>query len=209
MVEMLPPIVHVPSDASDKRKQAIGGERRGLRFAERDARFADHHVAVAVDLADRAQALGRDDDLLAAQIRRLAADEAGVAALRDHGHSRLIAEGRDIRDFLGRARPHQRERLSVIELARFDERAREQRRVSQHMPRAHNILQGGDQGFSFRHVHLEDSPRARAFGFGRRKDGGDFDMGGKAKLVKRDHGANLKAAVDKNARTHRGRKSPR
>ena len=182
-----------------QRKQPIGGERRRLGFAERDAQFANHHVAVDVDLADGAQALGRNDDLLAAQVGRLAADEAGVAALRHHGDARLIAEGRDIRDFLGRTRPHQRERFPMIKLARLDERAREQRGVGQHMPRAHDILQGGDDGFSVRCVHLEQSPRTR-FRSRSTKNGGDFDMGRKAKLVKRGHGLNSKAAVDENAR---------
>ncbi len=131
---MFPPTVHVPSDASDKRKQTIGGERGGLRFAERDAQFANHHVAVDVDLADRTQALGRNDDLLAAEVGRLPADKAGVAALRNHGRSRLVAEGRDVRDFLGRAWPHQSKRLSPVELPWLDQRAREQSGVRQHMP---------------------------------------------------------------------------
>ena len=87
----------------------------------------------------------------------------------------------------------------MIELARLDERAGEQRGVGQHMARAHDILQGGENGFSFRRVHLEEPPRAR-FRFRSAKDGGDFDMGRKAKLVKRGHGLNLKAAVDENAR---------
>jgi hypothetical protein len=67
------------------------------------------------------------------------------------------------------------------------------------MPSAHNILQGGDNGFSFRRVHLEVPPHA-GFQFRPAKDGGDFDMGRKAKLVKRGHGFNLKAAVNENPR---------
>ena len=39
----------------------------------------------------------------------------------------------------------------------------------------------------------------RAFGLGTAKDGGDFDMGGKAELVKRGDGLDLKAAVDEDA----------
>src|ERR1700721_2192467 len=67
------------------------------------------------------------------------------------------------------------------------------------MPRARDILQTGENGFSFRRVHLKEPPRARSR-LRSAKDGGDFDMGRKAKLVKRDHRLNLKAAIDKNAR---------
>ena len=182
-----------------QRKQAIGGERCRLRFAECNAGFANHQVAVHVNLADRAQALGRNDNFLAAQVGRLAADEAGVASLWNHADPRLVAESRDLRDFLGRTRPHQRKRHSLIKFAWLDERAGEQRGVGQHVPRAHNILQGGDNGFSFRRVHLEEPPHA-GFRFWPAKDGGDFDMGRKAKLVKRGHRLNLKAAFDENAR---------
>ena len=134
-------MVHVPSDASDSGNRRSAASAAACASPSVTPDFANHHVAVDVDLADRAQALGRDDDLLAAQIGRLATDEAGVAALRNHADPRLVAEGRDIRDFLGRTRPHQRKRLSLIELARLDERAREQRGVGQHVPRAHDILQ--------------------------------------------------------------------
>ena len=88
-------MVQVPSDASDSGNSRSAASAAACASRERDARFADHHVGVEVDLADRAQALGRDDDLLAAHVRRLPADEPGVAALRNHGRSRLVAEGRD------------------------------------------------------------------------------------------------------------------
>ena len=113
-----------------------------MRLGQRDARFADHHVAVEVDLADRAQPLGREDDLVAAQVRRLAADEPRVAALRHNADSRLVADGGNGRDLLGRAGPHEGERLAAIEAARVDERAREQRRVGQHVRRSDDTLQG-------------------------------------------------------------------
>jgi hypothetical protein len=66
------------------------------------------------------------------------------------------------------------------------------------MPRSNNILQGGENGFSVCCVHVEEPPRAR-FRLRSAKDGGDFDMGRKAKLVKRAHGFNLTAAVSENA----------
>ncbi len=180
-------MVQVPSDASDSGNSRFEVERRGLRLGQRDAGFADHHVGVDVDLADRAQALGRDDDLLAAHVRNLSAHQTGVAALGNHADPRLVAEGGDGCDFAGRAGPHQRERLAMIEPARLDERAGEQGRVGQHVARAHDLLQGGENGVAFRCVHLEEPPRAR-FRSCTAKDGGDFDMGGKAELVKRGDG---------------------
>ena len=87
----------------------------------------------------------------------------------------------------------------MIESARLGKCAGEELGVGQHVPRADDILQGGDDGFSVRRVHLEEPPRPR-----RRsrppENGGDFDMGRKAKLVKRSHGLNLEAAIDENAR---------
>ena len=49
----------------------------------------------------------------------------------------------------------------MIEPARLDEGAGEQRGVGQHVGRADDILQGGEKGFSFRQVHLEEPPLAR------------------------------------------------
>ena len=136
-----------------QRKQPVGGERGGLGLGEGDAGLADHHVAVEVDLADPAQALGREDDLLAARVRRLSADEPGVAALRRHADPRLVAERRDGGDFLRRARPHERERTPMIEAARLDERAREQRRIGQHMAGPDDLLQGGKNGVAFHRAY--------------------------------------------------------
>ena len=199
MVEMLPPMVHVPSDASDS------GNSRSAASAAACASPSvtpDSQIITLLSVSTSRIARKRWVETMisvAAQVGRLAADEPGVAALRHHANSRLVAEGRDARDFLRRARPHERKRLPVIELAGLDERAREQRRVGQHMPRAHDVLQAGENGFSFRRVHLEEPPRAR-FWSRPAKNGGDFDMGRKAKLVKRGHGLDLKAAVDENAR---------
>ena len=149
MVETLPPIGAGSFRRERQRKQPVGGERGGLRLGERDARFADHHVAVEVDLADRAQALGREDDLIAARVRRLAADEPGVAALRHDADPRLVAEGENRRDFLGRAGPHEGERGAVIEAARLDEGAGDERRVGQRMARPDDFLQGGKNSVAF------------------------------------------------------------
>src|SRR5271163_1298850 len=48
-------------------------------------------------------------------------------------------------------------------------------------------------------LNLEEPPRAR-FPWWTAKDGGDFDMRGKAELVKRRHGLDAKAGLDENAR---------
>src|SRR5580658_4234398 len=48
--------------------------------------------------------------------------------------------------------------------------------------------------------NLEEPPRARFPPRRAAKDGGDFDMRGKAELVKRRHGLDAKAALDENAR---------
>src|SRR5580658_1570089 len=48
--------------------------------------------------------------------------------------------------------------------------------------------------------NLEEPPRARFPPRRAAKDGGDFDMRGKAELVKRRHGLDQKAALDENAR---------
>ena len=87
----------------------------------------------------------------------------------------------------------------MIEPAPLDERAGEKRGVGQHMAWPDDVFQGGENGVRFRCIHLEEPPRAR-FRFWAAKDGGDFDMGRKAKLVKRGQGLNLKPAVDKNTR---------
>ena len=94
----------------------------------------------------------------------------------------------------------------MIKPARLDERAGEERGVGQHVTLADDIPQGGENDVSFRRVHLEQPPRAR-FRFRSTKNCGDFDMGGKAELVKRRHELDLKAAVDENARvTGEGRR---
>ena len=92
-----------------------------------------------------------------------------------------------LRDLLGRAWPHQGKRLSLVEFARLDKRAGEERRVGEHVARPDDRLQGGEKGFSFCRVHLEEPPHA-PFRSWPAKNGGDFDMGRKAKLVKRGHG---------------------
>src|SRR5208282_3486297 len=70
------------------------------------------------------------------------------------------------------------------------------------MARPDYVLQGGKNGVAFRRAHLKEPPRAR-FPCWTAKDGGDFDMRGKAELVKRRHGLDAKSAVDEDARVAR------
>ena len=123
MVETLPPTVQLSLRRQRQRKEPVRGERGGLRFHEPHARLADHRLGVRIDLADRLQSLGRENDLVAAAVRRLAADEPGVSALRDDADARVVAEGCDAGHLLSRTRPDECERLAPVEAARLDERA--------------------------------------------------------------------------------------
>ena len=198
LVEMLPPMVQVPSDASDS------GNRRSAASAAACASPSvtpDSQVITLLSMSTSRIARRRWVEMMISLPLKSGVWPPTRPVLPPCGtmrDSRLVAEGRDVRDFPGRARPHQRKRHSLIKLARLDERAREQRRVRQHVTRAHDVLQAGHNSFSFRRVHLEEPPRPRLFRPA--KEGGDFDMSRKAKLVKRGHRLKLKAAVDENAR---------
>src|SRR5271165_111098 len=157
-----------PLGGKRQRKEPVGGQRRGLRLGERHAGLADHHISKRIDLADRPQPLGRENDLIAAQVRRLAADEPGVAALRHNSDARLVAEGGDRRDLGSCARPDEGESLALIEPARFDERPGEEGRVGQHVARPDDAFQRVQGGVARRRVHPK-SLRARGFALLRRK----------------------------------------
>ncbi len=129
-----------------QRKQTIGRQRGGLRLGERHACFADHHVGVRINLADRLQPLGRQDDLVACLVRRLAADEPGIAALRHDSDPRLVAEGHDGRDFRGRPGANEGERLSLVEAARLDQRPGDQIRVGERIACADDGLERPKRG---------------------------------------------------------------
>ena len=167
LVETLPPIVQVPSAASDSGNRRSAASGRGLRLGERHARLADHHLGVRIDLANALESSGREDDLIAAFVRRLAADEAGVAALRHDSDPRFVAKGGDRRDFRRRAGPNEGERLALIEAARLDERAGDEGGIGQHVARTDDALQSLKRGVAT--CVQPRSLRARGFARGRRK----------------------------------------
>ncbi len=154
--------------AQRQRKEPVGGERGALSLRERHAGLADHHVGLAVDLADRVQTLSRENDFIAALVRSLSADESGVAPLRHDADPRLVAESGDRGDFPRRARPHEGESLAPVEAARLDQRAGEDGRVGQHMARSCDVFQRGKNSLTLRRVQPR-SLRTRGFAFGRRK----------------------------------------
>ena len=87
--------------AERERKQAPGLGRGALRVGEDDAGLAGHGVGGGIDLADAVEPLERQHDL--AVVRGLAADQAGIAALRHDGRAGLVRELEDGGDFADRA----------------------------------------------------------------------------------------------------------
>ena len=82
-----------PSESGNSRRR-VGGV---LRLDQHDAGLAGHGVRGRVDLADAVEPRQREHDL--ALVRRLAADEAGIAALRHDWRPGLVRELQDRRDF--------------------------------------------------------------------------------------------------------------
>ena len=156
-----------PLGRERKRKEPVGFKRRSLRLGERHAGLADHHVGMRIDFPDRFQPLGREDDFVAARVRRLPAHEPGVAALRHNSDPRLVAEGGDRSDFPGRARPDEGESLAPIEPPRLDQRSGEEGRVGQHMTRSDDAFKSGQRRVAHRRVHPR-SLRASIFALGQR-----------------------------------------
>ena len=105
--------------AERQRKQAVDVGGGLLRLDEHDAGLAGHGVRRGVDLADLVHARERQHDL--AVVRRLAADKAGIAALRHDRGIRLVGELQDGRDFRRRARPQHDLRVAAIEPALLGE----------------------------------------------------------------------------------------
>ncbi len=92
-----------------ERKQAIGAVGSGLRVGQGHAGLDDHGAARRIDIAHARQPRQRQHHLAPVGRGRLAADEAGVAALGDDADACLVGDGKDLRDLVGRARAqHQR-----------------------------------------------------------------------------------------------------
>jgi hypothetical protein len=106
---MPPALVEIAADgatafrAERERKQPVGIRRALLRIGEDHAGFDGHGVGLGVDRTDFVEAAHGDDDL--AVMRDLAADKAGVAALRYQrgpGFAGKLADRRDFRRRAGR-----------------------------------------------------------------------------------------------------------
>jgi hypothetical protein len=109
-----------------------------LQSLQRHAGLGDHDPAAGVDLLDRGHALRRQHDF--ACQRHGGTHEARHAALRGHGHARLVAEPQEGRDILGAARPHHRQRwidrnarhigvITRVDLVAGEDRRRIERRA--------------------------------------------------------------------------------
>ena len=113
--------------AERQREQPVGGCRRLLRLLQHHAGFAGHGVRRGIDLADFVEAGERDQQF--AVERNLAADQAGIAALRHHRRAGLVGELEDRRHFGDRAGAQQHGGAAVIEVAALDQIGRERGRV--------------------------------------------------------------------------------
>jgi hypothetical protein len=129
-----------------QRKQA---SRRGggfLHALQRAARFDGDRVVDRVDGAHAIHAAQRQQDRAAAVVRRAAADQAGVAALRHDRRARLHAQLHDGGDFRCRGRPHDGLRAAGVALAPVGEIRRRVRGLGQHVGCADRRLQLLEQG---------------------------------------------------------------
>ena len=104
LVASTPPICALPSEARLKgnSRPALGRDLLSLR--QRKPRFHSHGVGGEVDVAHPIEPFERDHHLVSALERDLAADEAGIAALRHDRGPRLVGELKDRGDLLGRLR---------------------------------------------------------------------------------------------------------
>ena len=130
-----------PSESGNSRFCVGGGL---LRLDQHDAGLAGHGVGGRVDLADAVHALEREQDL--AVVRRLPADQAGVAALRHDRRAGLVRELEDGGDLGGRARPQHHRRAAVIEPAILDQVGLDIVRVGERVALADD---GGEAGEEF------------------------------------------------------------
>ena len=101
--------------AERQRKQPVDLGGALLRDLQHHAGLAGHGVGGGVDVADLVHPPHRDHHL--AIMRGLAADKAGVAALRHQRDSVFAGELADRGDFRGRARPQHQRRAAVKQVA--------------------------------------------------------------------------------------------
>ena len=112
-------MVQLPSEGSEQRKQPVGLGRGLARAQQGHARFAGHGVGDRIDLAHAVEPLEREHDL--AVLRDLAADQAGIAALRHDRGRGLVRELEDCRDLVDRARPQHQRADAAKHVARLGE----------------------------------------------------------------------------------------
>ncbi len=134
-----------------QREQPVDRLGRRLRLGERHARFDDHRVGVDVDLADAVEPLQRQQQFAAAGVGNLAADQAGVAALRHDRHVRRRAGRDDRRDFRRRAWAHDRDRAAAEQPARLFEIGGDEIGVDDDVGGADDLRQPIEKGGSVVH----------------------------------------------------------
>ena len=119
-------------------EQPAGAGRDLLSLRQRKPRFHNHGVGGEVDVAHPIEPFERDHHLVSALERNLAADEAGIAALRHDRGPRLVGDLKDRRDLPGLSGLEHERRLAAIAVAPFHEIGRHRRLVADGVLRPHD-----------------------------------------------------------------------
>ena len=150
LVARLPPMVQEPSEARKR------GNRRPARSASACALARTMPASTVIVL--EARSISRkvrmrcsDSTIAVGAAGDLAADEAGIAALRHDRRSRLAAKPHDGGDLRRRARANDAERAPREKTPRLAEIADHIGGLCQHIPRADDRLEGGDEASASRH----------------------------------------------------------
>ena len=168
LVETLPPIVQVPSDASDS-----GNSRSAASAAACASASVTPASQIMTSACGSTSRIARKrwvETMISSPLSSgvwpptsPVLPPCGVMPIRASLQKAAIAA-----TSLRRGRPNERERLAAIESARLDERAGEEGWVRQHVARPHDAFQGGKNDVALRCVQPR-SLRARGFALGRRK----------------------------------------
>ncbi|MEY9898125.1 hypothetical protein ABIA44_002299 [Bradyrhizobium sp. USDA 329] len=143
LVERLPPMVQLPSAPKRERKQPVHLCRLRLRDLQHHAGLAGHGVGGGIDLADLVEPAQRHHHL--AIVRRLAADEPGIAALR---HQRDLVRGGELADrgdLRCRARAQHQRRAAVEQVALLGDVRLDVGRIGDGVAVADDLAELGDQ----------------------------------------------------------------
>ena len=136
-------MVQLPSAPSESGNSRSGFGGALLRVQQHHAGLAGHGVGGGVDLADAVHPPQREHDF--AVVRRLAADQAGVAALRHERGAVFVGELADRGDFRGRARPQHQRRVAVIQAALLGDIGRDVGGIGDGIFVADDRAEAGDQ----------------------------------------------------------------